>query len=297
MNMSGRATAGQARNVTAKLLKIGLSPARATLNSRTLKRYQDLGLPPQLYPAIAYLVTGRLQPRDRAVSDRVEGLRRKLAQHGSETIADHAGKLTVPGVEMQSFKRIAEHVSVSKRFGIFLYLCAEGFEAKRILELGACAGISGCYLTSAPRCAEFVSLEISPALAQIARENLGQITHNATVINADFDSGLGAVIAPETAPFDLVWIDGHHEKDATIRYFERLQPHVSPGSLMLFDDINWTPEMREAWDIVRTWSGFSVTINASRMGLGVVKERESSQAPQSWALKPQPFGVTTLERE
>jgi predicted O-methyltransferase YrrM len=277
-------------------VKAGLRTARAPIQSLALKRYEQLGLPPRLYPAFAYLLTGTTQARERAVAARVEGLRAQLAQRGSMTIADYAGKLEVPGVEHHTFQQIAERVSVTRHFGIFLYLCAEGFEAKRILELGACAGISGCYLASASSCVEFVTLELSPALADIARQNLGAVSQNATVINATFDKGLNAVIGPEAALFDLVWIDGHHEKDATLRYFERLRTHVPPGGLILFDDIHWTPEMREAWDIIRAWPGFSATVNANRMGLGVLKQAESPAPPQNWSLKRR-LGITTFERE
>ena len=305
MNTHGPSGVVQARNVTLQLMKVGFRTARAPIHARTLKRFQKAGLPPKLYPAIAYLLTGQLHPRDRAVASRVESLRRKLAERGSMTIAEYAGRLTpetdrsqLPGVEMHTFDQIANRVSVPMSFGLFLYLCAEGFEAKRILELGSCAGISGCYLASAPRCSEFVTLELSSALADIARENLHAVTHNATVINADFDKGLPAVVGPETAPFDLVWIDGHHERDATLRYFSKLQGHVSPGGLMLFDDIHWTPEMREAWDLIRVWPGFSVTVNAARLGMAVLKQSgdDDGAAPVNWQLKRR-LGITTLTRE
>ena len=303
MNGQGPGAVAQVREATLRLMKAGFRTARTPLQLRTLRRFQQAGLPSQLYPAIAYLLTGRLHPRDRAVAARVEGLRRKLAERGSLTVAAHAGRLDantdrsqLPGVELHSFEEIAHRVSVPMSFGLFLYLCAEGFEAKRILELGACAGISGCYLASAPRCVELITLELSPALADIARENLRAVTHNATVINADFDTGLPAVVGPETAPFDLVWIDGHHEKEATLRYAKQLLPHISPGGLMLFDDINWTPEMREAWDLIRVWPQFTMTVNASRLGMAVLRKDETEAAPQNWQLKRR-FGLSSLAKE
>jgi predicted O-methyltransferase YrrM len=179
--------------------------------------------------------------------------------------------------------------------GVFLYLCADGFSARRILELGTCAGISGCYLALTPSCRDFVSIEISAPLARVAEQNLRQVTSHATVINAPFNEGLGDALAVSEAPFDLIWIDGHHESEPTLRYFERLRDHASPGKLMLFDDINW-PEMEEAWDAIRLWPGFCHTLNTGRLGIGVLKQQASDRPPQNWKLERR-MGVTSLKRE
>jgi predicted O-methyltransferase YrrM len=292
----------QARKATLQLMKGGLRTARAPLHARTLRRFQKAGLSSRLYPAIAYMLTGELHPRDRAVAVRVEGLRQQLASRGGMTIAEYAGMQNPIagspslGIEQRTCAEIANRVSVPMSFGLFLYLCAEGFGARRILELGACAGISGCYLASAPLCSEFVTLEQSPALASIARANLQAVTRNATVINADFDKGLPAVIGPETAPFDVVWIDGNHEKEATLRYFAQLQQHVAPGGLMLFDDIHWTQGMREAWEIIRSWPGFSGTVTAARLGMAVLKQEDDTGTPRNWHLKRR-LGITSFATE
>ena len=299
MNPYGPRGMLQARKATWQLMRGSFRTARAPLHARTLRRFQKAGLSSRLYPAIAYMLTGQLHPRDRAVATRVEGLRDRLAAAGRMTIAEYAAGLGPPtgsaalGIEQRTCEEIANRVSVPMSFGMFLYLCADGFDARRILELGACAGISGCYLASAPRCSEFITLEQSPALASIARDNLHAITRNATVINADFDKGLPAVIGPETAPFDLVWIDGNHEKEATLRYFKQLQDHVAPGGLMLFDDIDWTQDMHEAWEEVRSWPGFSATITASRLGLALVRAEGETAPARSWQLKRK-LGITSL---
>lgn len=38
---------------------------------------------------------------------------------------------------------------------------------------------------------------------------------------------------------DLAYIDGDHEKVATIRYFERIKPHLNPDAVVIFGDISW----------------------------------------------------------
>jgi hypothetical protein len=67
---------------------------------------------------------------------------------------------------------------------------------------------------------------------------------------------------------------------------------------MLFDDINWTPQMHEAWDLIRVWPGFSVTLNTNRLGMAVIKRPAEDEAasPVNWELKRK-LGVMTLSRE
>jgi predicted O-methyltransferase YrrM len=279
------------------LLKSGFRRARVPLNSLAAKTYRQNSLPEELFPAIEYLLTDRHPAGCGAVADRIEELRDQLAQKGAMKVGEYVAgaRPDAPDIEQRALVDIAHFVSVPRSFGIFLYLCSEGFKARRILELGACAGISGCYLASGSHCKDFVTLELSGALAAIATENLRHVIPDPKVINASFDEGLGEVIGEATEPFDIIWIDGHHESDATLRYFKRLKDHAAPGKLMLFDDINW-PEMQEAWALIRRWPGFSHTINATRFGIGVVKAAPDKASPENWRLD-QRLKFTRLVRE
>lgn len=66
-----------------------------------------------------------------------------------------------------------------------------------------------------------------------------------------------------------MWIDGHHEKVATIHYFQRLMPVLNTGALVFFDDIRWSQDMYDGWEELRRWSGFSHTVDLGSIGLGV----------------------------
>ena len=284
-------------SVAVTLLKSSFRRARVPLNSLALKTYRQNGLPDELYPAIKYLLTNRLPPGCDAVADRIEELRERLAQKGAMKVGEFVAgtRVDAPEIEQRSLLEIAHWVSVPRNFGLFLYLCSEGFKARRILELGTCAGISGCYLASGSSCEDFVTLELSGALAAIATENLRHVIPDPKVINASFDEGLDGLIHEDMEPFDIIWIDGHHEREATLRYFKRLKDHAAPGKLMLFDDINW-PDMKEAWALIRRWPGFSHTINATRFGMGVVKTGQDGTSPKNWRLD-QRLKFTRLVRE
>ncbi len=251
------------------------------------------GFPKELRKPAAFLFSGELSAYDREVVTRVEDLRAELLSRGTETIEDYSQGLADAGEPRRGLQtrakdtRTLEHIanvsSVTQRWGTFLYLCADAVEAKTILELGTCAGISGCYLAAAQSCERFVTIEASPGPAKLAQLNLSRISDHTTVTNALFEEGLDEILGVPGDRFDMVYVDGHHEKIPTLRYFERLREHLNPGALVVFDDIYWSRDMYEAWEMLRSWPGFSHTLDAERFGLGVWSDQADAM-PRMWSL-------------
>jgi len=250
---------------------------------RYLQKALAQGLAPEWAEPLSFLLTGRLSPADRQVVRRVEAIRTLNAQKPDtyifQTVASDLGAqnfvrivVAAPSGASQpklSSGWVAKVASVSADWGTFLYLAAKAAEAQLILELGSCAGISGCYLASAPNCSQFITIEGSPALAALATANIQQISEKATVINALFDSGLDQVLAGLNRNLDFVFIDGHHELEATRHYFERLQPHLSETCIVVFDDIRLYHSMWEFWQSLSCEQGFTQLINVGRFGIGL----------------------------
>jgi len=180
--------------------------------------------------------------------------------------------------------QLANKVSCSRSWGTFLYLVSQYTGARIILELGSAAGISGCYLASGQSCQRFITIEGSASLAAIAEETIKKVSDKAEIHNCLFDEGLDAVLPSLTGDkLDLVWIDGHHEKMATLHYFNRVRPHLHENSLVLFHDIRWSGDMFDAWKILRQYRGFSHTIDLHSSGLCVCSGDFSCE-PKFWDL-------------
>lgn len=163
--------------------------------------------------------------------------------------------------------QIAHQVSVDSEWGTFLYLCSASFRARTILELGGCAGISGCYLASSEYCERFITVEASPQLAALARSNIHQISAEAEIVNARFDEALDQILPTLVRGLDLVYIDGHHKFEPTLRYFRRVAPYLNTSALVVFDDIHLSEEMLKAWQLLKTMKGVRYAIDAGRFGL------------------------------
>jgi predicted O-methyltransferase YrrM len=246
-----------------------------------LNRLLERGLPARFQLPLLYLLNGKLNVEDRSTLNKIEVLRSKLAEREDEYVniypspdrGTDGAPISIdakpaPGTITQiSLKEIARTTSVLPYWGTFLYLCANANHTRTILELGGCAGISGCYLASGKSCNRFITIEGSSSLANLAKANLSQITTNFEVIPSLFSAGLDQLLPTLNEKLDMVYIDGHHEKKATLHYVERLKQNVSQGCIFVFDDIRWTPDMWEAWQDISKYPEVTCTLDTGRFGI------------------------------
>jgi predicted O-methyltransferase YrrM len=66
---------------------------------------------------------------------------------------------------------------------------------------------------------------------------------------------------------DLAFIDGNHRKEPTLRYFETILPKTHEGSCIVFDDIHWSSEMEEAWELIRKDERVKLSIDLFFIGI------------------------------
>ena len=119
---------------------------------------------------------------------------------------------------------------------------------KVILELGTCCGFSSSYMSYFTSDSKIYTIEGSENVAKIARENHQEFhLNNIQVFVGRFDLVLPGLLE-NIKPLDFVFIDGHHDKFATLEYFHKILPFMSEGGVMLFDDIVWNAGMQEAWE-------------------------------------------------
>ncbi|MGH7824566.1 MAG: O-methyltransferase [Candidatus Binatia bacterium] len=243
---------------------------------RQLRRMLTDNLPDPLRSPIEFLLSGELNPEDDRIVSSIETLRSELAKREGEFVSVFSGRTFIEsathrfsqaGTLVRSLPQVAYVSSVLPRWGTFLYLCANATRAKTILELGSSAGISGCYLASARDCHRFITVEGSSELAKLAETHLSRVARNFEVVNASFTDALDRIFPTLRHGVDMAYIDGDKQKHALCRSFERLAPHLNNGSVVVFDDIHWSSEMWEAWQVLRRWKGFSHAITAGRFGV------------------------------
>ena len=161
---------------------------------------------------------------------------------------------------------ITRIASVNDRYGRLLYRLARYYNPSRIIELGTAAGISAQYLATGSPHSEVITVEGNPYLAELASQNfrINRIK-NITVINSSFDDVLPQLVN-YIKPGDIVYIDGNHTSEATWRYFSAFTA-MDKKPILVFDDINWSHDMRSVWKKIRSHAMQGIIIDMFHMGI------------------------------
>ncbi|MEO6916292.1 MAG: class I SAM-dependent methyltransferase [Chitinophagaceae bacterium] len=199
---------------------------------------------------------------------RVEELRRDLVKdHGSIEVLDLGAGSTVTSGSSRTVSQIARHAAKPRKFGQLLFRMARFYQPSGIFELGTSLGISTAYLALGNSAAVTISIEGSPLIAEKARLNLKQLRlTSAKIITGNFETQLGVVLPGLESP-GMVFIDGNHRKLPTIDYFHQVLPYMQTGSILIFDDIHWSREMEEAWEVIKCHPDVKLTVDLFFVGI------------------------------
>ncbi|MCC8425188.1 O-methyltransferase [Mucilaginibacter sp. UR6-11] len=172
---------------------------------------------------------------------------------------------------------IAKNALKPPKLAQLLYRLAADLQPTTIIELGTCLGTTTIYLQKAAPNAKVYTLEGCPETAKVAKESFEKAgLKNIELITGNFDNTLPGVI-DGLDKLDFVFVDGNHQKDATLKYFEWCLPKVHDDTLLIFDDIYWSEGMKEAWAEIKAHPQVTVTVDLFWIGLvyfrsGQVKE-------------------------
>jgi predicted O-methyltransferase YrrM len=165
-----------------------------------------------------------------------------------------------------------------------LSLLARHADTTSILELGTSLGITTAHLQAALPNATVHTIEGSASIAAIASEVWTNVSlHTIQHTTGSFDTVLDDVLA-RMKSVDFVIIDGDHRGEACLRYINRILPHTHEHSVIVVDDIYWSPSMTEAWRACVNDSRFTLTLDFFDFGVlyqtrGRVKEHFQLRRP------------------
>ncbi|MCM4161737.1 class I SAM-dependent methyltransferase [Antarcticibacterium flavum] len=76
---------------------------------------------------------------------------------------------------------------------------------------------------------------------------------------------------------DLIYFDGNHSKEATLKYFEQLLPLAHNDSVFIFDDIHWSKGMEEAWAEIKGHPRVRVSIDSFFWGIVFFRKEQEKE--------------------
>ncbi len=214
----------------------------------------------------------------------IENLRQELLNDNEIiNIEDFGAGSTISKTNQRKICDITKHAAKNKKLAQLLFRIANYYQPKNIIELGTSLGISSAYLASANVNSQLITIEGSRQIATIAQKNMQYLgLNNIQSITGNFDDKLPDVLK-NISSVDLVFVDGNHQKEPTLKYFDQLLEHASDQSIFIFDDIHWSQEMEEAWEHIKQSSQVTLTIDLFFIGL--VFFRKNFKAKQDFILR------------
>ncbi|MDF2431281.1 MAG: hypothetical protein JWP44_912 [Mucilaginibacter sp.] len=212
------------------------------------------------------------------VYSEVENLREQLfIDTRIITITDLGAGSLVNNNRQKKISELAHNALKPPRLAQLLYRLVADLKPQNIIELGTCLGITTLYLQKAVPKAKVYTLEGCPETAGVAKEIFDKAGINdMDLIAGNFNDTLPAVIN-NLAALDFVFVDGNHQKDATLKYFEWCLPKVHENTLLIFDDIYWSQGMKEAWNEIKSHPKVTVTIDLFWIGLVFFKPGQAKE--------------------
>jgi len=203
-----------------------------------------------------------------------------LNTYRSDLVSNHQ-KLKIEdfGSGSKKFKNTHRKVSEiarisgsSEKKAFLLFRLAKYFNSKNILELGTALGMGTAALAISNKTAKVVSIEGNEELAKISAKKLSDFNlNNVDIVNELFSNALPKL---KNFQWDLIFIDGHHDEDATIKYFETLLPSTHNNTAIIFDDIYWSEEMLKAWKTIINHPKVTVSIDTFYFGMVFLRKEQ-----------------------
>jgi len=200
--------------------------------------------------------------------EKIKKLRKQLRNDNTVLqVEDFGAGSSVSKTNRRTVATIAKNATKSKKYGQLLFRMVREYQPGIILELGTSLGITTSYMSLANPGAKLVTMEGASEVAAIAEKNFKKSgIKNIAVEQGNFNNTLSSVVHG-LPTVDFAFIDGNHRQEPTEKYFQELLTKINNDSILVFDDIHWSPEMEQAWNTIKAHPSVRCTIDLFFIGI------------------------------
>jgi predicted O-methyltransferase YrrM len=204
-----------------------------------------------------------------------------LANHNTIEVTDFGAGSRVFKSNQRKISAIAKNAGISPTRAELLFRITNYFQPESVLEIGTSLGLATIALSLGSKNSKIITLEGCPNTLSIAKNKFQvssfKLNHeNIEFINTEFSNYLKN-LQPATRNPQLIYFDGNHSKKATLTYFELLLPTISNNSVWIFDDIHWSKDMEEGWEMIKNHPKVTVTIDTFQWGIVFFRKEQEKE--------------------
>lgn len=210
------------------------------------------------------------------VYSKIKAFRNELLQN-SDTIeiTDFGAGSRIFKSNRRKISAIAKNAGIPLRRQKLLFRLTSYFQPSHILELGTSVGLGSAAMAFANKSINITTVEGCKSTAEVSKSMFDNYQlENIQLENSTFKDFFKSL---QNKLYDLVYIDGSHNKKSTLQNFEYLIHHIHDDTVLIFDDIYWSPEMTEAWKIIKENPKVSVSIDTFYWGLIFFRKEQRKQ--------------------
>jgi predicted O-methyltransferase YrrM len=206
--------------------------------------------------------------RKEVVQEPIELLRSKLKNDRRKiSVVDFGAGFGGTIFKELSISYITKNSAKPPRYARMLFRLVKYLKPNTIVELGTSLGISALYQAAGNPSAKVYTLEGCPETARLAQENFNAFpNYNIELTVGAFENTLPFILE-KVNEIDFLFVDGHHQLKPTLQYIEMCFPKLSKDAVVVVDDINWSEEMREAWQQLVADKRFTLSLDVFMMGI------------------------------
>jgi predicted O-methyltransferase YrrM len=186
------------------------------------------------------------------MSKLIEAQALKASQLGELPLWEGFEKLEDYPFPVQKATRNANQVRIDKKMGDFFYHLVCCKKPDVIVEIGTAFGVSGMYWLSGlsnNKKGRLLTFEPNAIWATVALENLSKISSDFSLTVSTFEVEHKKVMN-DTNGIDIAFIDAIHQSKIVYNQFDIILQHSKPGTIVLFDDIDFSGDMWKCWKTI-----------------------------------------------
>lgn len=203
--------------------------------------------------------------------------RRLLSDISTIAVIDFGAGSRVLGKKNRRISDIAAVSAKPPHQAQMLARLALFLQPDNILEMGTSLGVSTVYLSLACPASCITTIEGSESVQHRAEREMQALglgnVRSVCAVFKDFLRGKGDMLST----CGLVILDGHHQCEATVEYFEEIFPQLPQGACMVIEDIRWSGDMAKAWKKIIKESTPKVVVDLGQVGYLFKRDGQASQ--------------------
>ncbi|WP_299114725.1 O-methyltransferase [uncultured Winogradskyella sp.] len=175
----------------------------------------------------------------------------------------------------RSVSKMVKNSSSSLKDTKLLFRISQYFQFKYTLELGTSLGVGTQALSLGNASNKIITIEGCPNTFQYSKNKFKVLElSNISPINSDFKSAIKQ-LGKKT--LDCIFFDGHHNREATLEYFNLLISKTHNDSVFIFDDIYWSKDMTQAWREIILDSRITASVDCFNLGFAFFRKEQPKQ--------------------